>query len=168
MEGKESELGASYKLVPMNRSHLKEVAEIERTCFTTPWSEEMLEEQLYNPDAAFIVAEGEDGTVLGYAGLQCVLDEGYLDTLAVRESCRRLGVGSALVDTVVRFGREHLAFLSLEVRKSNEAAIHLYEKYGFEQVGVRPGYYELPREDALLLTIDFERERGGEPAGSGE
>lgn len=151
--------GAHYRLVPMDRSHLREIAEIERTCFTRPWSENMLEEELYNPDAAFIVAEGEDGTVLGYAGLQTVLDEGYIDNVAVRESCRKLGVGDALVDALVRFGREHLSFLTLEVRRSNEAAIHLYLKHGFEQVGVRPGYYELPREDALILTLDFKKDR---------
>ena len=64
-----------YKLVPMDRSHLAGVAELERLCFSTPWNEAMLEEELYNPTASFIVAEDPAGEVLGYAGLHVVLDE---------------------------------------------------------------------------------------------
>ena len=80
-----------YTLVPMDRSHLAGVAELERLCFATPWSENMLAEELYNDTASFIVAEGEDGGVLGYAGLHVILDEGYIDNVAVRPDCRRTG-----------------------------------------------------------------------------
>lgn len=81
-----------YKLVPMDRSHLAGVAELERLCFSTPWNEAMLEEELYNPTASFIVAEDPAGEVLGYAGLHVVLDEGYIDNVAVRPSCRKQGI----------------------------------------------------------------------------
>ena len=103
----------NYKLVPMDRSHLAGVAELERMCFSTPWNEAMLEEELYNDTASFIVAEGEDGSVLGYAGLHVVLDEGYIDNVAVRPSCRRMGIADRLLDVFVRFGQANLAFLTL-------------------------------------------------------
>ena len=130
----------NYKLVPMDRSHLAGVAELERMCFSTPWNEAMLEEELYNDTASFIVAEGEDGSVLGYAGLHVILDEGYIDNVAVRPSCRRMGLGDRLLDVFIRFGQANLAFLTLEVRPSNTPAVALYEKNGFKEVGRRPNY----------------------------
>ena len=145
----------NYKLVPMDRSHLAGVAELERMCFSAPWNEAMLEEELYNDTASFIVAEGEDGQVLGYAGLHVILDEGYIDNVAVRPTCRRQGIADRLLDVFCRFGQANLAFLTLEVRPSNTAAVALYEKHGFREAGRRKDYYENPREDALLLTREF-------------
>ncbi|MCF0123553.1 MAG: ribosomal protein S18-alanine N-acetyltransferase [Ruminiclostridium sp.] len=147
----------NYTLVPMDRSHLAGVAELERLCFSAPWNEAMLEEELYNDTASFIVAEGEDGTVLGYAGLHVVLDEGYIDNVAVRPSCRRQGIADRLLDVFCRFGEANLAFLTLEVRPSNTAAVALYERNGFQEAGRRKGYYDNPKEDALLLTRVFPR-----------
>jgi len=147
----------NYTLVPMDRSHLAGVAELERLCFSTPWNEAMLEEELYNDTASFIVAEGEDGSVLGYAGLHVILDEGYIDNVAVRPSCRRMGIADQLLDVFVRFGQANLAFLTLEVRPSNTPAVALYQKHGFREVGRRPNYYDNPKEDALLLTREFDR-----------
>lgn len=145
----------NYKLVPMDRSHLAGVAELERLCFSAPWNEAMLEEELYNDTASFIVAEGEDGQVLGYAGLHVILDEGYIDNVAVRPVCRRQGIADRLLDVFCRFGQANLAFLTLEVRPSNTAAVALYEKHGFQEAGRRKDYYENPKEDALLLTREF-------------
>lgn len=147
-----------FTLVPMDRSHLAGVAELERLCFTLPWNEAMLTEELYNPTASYIVAEDAAGQVLGYAGLHVVLDEGYIDNVAVRPDCRRQGVGDRLLDTFCRFGQAHLAFLTLEVRPSNAAAVALYEKHGFQVSGRRKDYYSEPKEDALLLTRTFRQE----------
>ncbi len=144
-----------YQLVPMDRSHLAAVAALERLCFTTPWNEAMLEEELYNDTASFIVAQRDDGEVLGYAGLHVILDEGYIDNVAVRPEYRRQGVADRLLDVFCRFGQAHLAFLTLEVRPSNTAAVALYEKHGFREAGRRKNYYENPTEDALLLTKEF-------------
>lgn len=144
-----------YEIVPMDRSHIKQIAALEKECFSTPWSEAMLEEELFNPQASFIVAEDGEGNILGYAGLHVVLDEGYIDNIAVCPDARRHGVGSALLDVYCRFGAVHLAFLTLEVRASNVPAIGLYEKYGFQRAGVRPGYYQRPREDAVIMTRAF-------------
>lgn len=146
-----------YQIVPMDRSHVSQIAALERQCFSEPWSQAALEEELFNPQASFLVAEDSRGAVLGYAGLHAVLDEGYIDNVAVEPDARRHGVASALLDVFCRFGRERLAFLSLEVRASNEAAIALYEKFGFQEVGRRSGFYRRPKEDAVIMTREFPR-----------
>ena len=124
----------SVKIVPMTADHLEELEKLERICFSRPWSRKMLAEELENQCAAFLVAEDSvSGRVLGYAGLMVVADEGYITNEANR-----------------------LAFLTLEVRPSNAAAIALYQGFGFEEVGRRKNYYDLPKEDALILTKYFE------------
>lgn len=147
-----------YEIVPMDRSHLESIAALERQCFSAPWSVSMLEEELFNPQASFLVAEGEDGQVLGYAGLQVVLDEGYIANIAVAPQWRRQGLAGELLEVYCRFAQAHLAFLTLEVRASNEAAIALYVKHGFAQAGFRKNYYQDPKEDALIMTRTFHRE----------
>ena len=154
-----------YEIVPMDRSHIPQIAALERECFSAPWSEAMLEDALFDPQASFIVAEDGEGGVLGYAGLHAVLDEGYIDNVAVEPAARRHGVAGALLDVFCRFGQANLAFLTLEVRASNAPAIALYEKYGFHRAGVRPGYYRDPREDAVIMTKEFEH--GTETADAG-
>ena len=144
-------------IVPMDRSHLTGIAAIERQCFSTPWTEAMLEEVLYQDTASFLVAEREDGFVVGYAGLQVVLDEGYIDNVAVLPDYRRQGIARRLVEVYCRFGEMHLAFLTLEVRASNEAALALYHELGFLPEGRRKDYYTKPKEDALLLTKRFSK-----------
>ena len=146
-----------YEIVPMDRSHIPQVVQLEQTCFSVPWTESMLTDALFDPQASFIVAEDDEGNVLGYAGLHVILDEGYIDNVAVEPDARRHGVGSALLEVFCRFGAANLAFLTLEVRASNHAAIGLYEKHGFHRAGLRPGYYQKPREDAVIMTREFSR-----------
>ena len=143
-----------YEIVPMDRSHIPQIAALERECFSDPWSERLLEDALFDTQACFIVAEdGEEGNVLGYAGLHAVLDEGYITDLAVFSRCRRHGVGTALLRELERRGRAlGLRFLTLEVRPSNAAALGLYRGMGYWEEGRRRDFYTSPREDALLLT----------------
>lgn len=145
----------NYALTPMTRAHLPALEALEQECFSLPWSRNMLAEELINDAASYIVAEAEDGTVLGYAGLHVVLDEGYITNIAVSPHWRRQGIAARLLDAFVRFGQAHLAFLTLEVRASNTAAIGLYESFGFTRAGLRRGYYDAPKEDALLMTRTF-------------
>ena len=148
-----------YEIVPMDRSHIDQIAALERECFSTPWSETMLSDALFDPQASFIVADDGEGNILGYAGLHVVLDEGYIDNIAVHPDARRHGVASALLDVYCRFGAANLAFLTLEVRASNEPAIALYRKHGFEEAGRRKDYYTKPKEDAVIMTRDFKKLR---------
>lgn len=153
----------NYRLVPMDKSHLPQVESIERACFSHPWSAALLEQELYNDMISLMVAEGEDGTVLGYGEVRAVLDEGTLERIAVAPQFRRQGVAEEILRAYLRFGRAHLAFLTLEVRESNAPAIGLYEKLGFQVVGRRKNYYREEHEDALLMTITFSKEEKEAP-----
>ena len=148
----------NYHLTTMTAEHIPQIAALEKTCFSHPWSEELLRQALWNEAAAIVVAEGEDGTVLGYAGVSTVLDEGYIDNVAVDPRFRRQGVADELIAALVRFGRAKLAFLTLEVRASNAPAIALYAKHGFREAGRRKNYYDDPKEDAILMTLEFDHE----------
>ena len=141
------------RIVPMNADHLDEIAELEQVCFSTPWSRNMLAEELDNACSAFLVALDDQGHVAGYAGLQVILDEGYITNIAVAESCRRKGLGRAMLGTLIDHCRENGAsFLTLEVRQSNAPAIALYESMGFLPEGRRKNFYRQPTEDAILMT----------------
>lgn len=147
------------RIVPMNADHLDELERLERICFSRPWSKRMLGEELENQCAAFLVAEDEDGKVLGYAGLLVMMDEGYITNVAVFPEYRRCGVAAKIIEVYMNFAKANrLAFLTLEVRPSNAAAIALYQRFGFEEVGRRKNYYDLPKEDALILTRYFKED----------
>ncbi len=139
------------RIEPARPEHRPELEALEAVCFSDdPWPEDLMGRLLDR----FTVAVDGDGTVLGYLVLSSVLDEGSVDNVAVAPLCRRKGVADALVEDAIRRAREkNLAFLTLEVRASNDPALRLYEKHGFVPVGRRRGYYEKPREDAILMTL---------------
>ena len=144
------------RIVPMNADHLDEVAELERICFSTPWSRNMLAEELDNMLSAFLVALDDRDRVVGYAGVQVILDEGYITNIAVRPEGRRQGIAAKLLQVFMDFAKANqLSFLTLEVRASNYDAIALYGSRGFRSMGRRKNYYEHPREDALIMTREF-------------
>lgn len=146
----------NYDIIPMTADHLDQVAEIEQICFSDPWSRRMLSEHLENECAATLVALSENSTVLGYAGLLVVLDEGYITNVAVRPEYRRQGIAGELLQVFRRFAEGNkMAFLTLEVRDSNTSARALYTKHGFKEVGVRKNYYDHPKEDAIIMTLEF-------------
>lgn len=145
------------RVVPMNADHLDEVAELERICFSVPWSRNMLAEELDNLLSAFLVALDDNDKVVGYAGVQIILDEGYITNVAVRPECRRQGIAAKLLQVFLDFAKANkLAFLTLEVRASNYDAIALYGSRGFRSVGRRKNYYEHPKEDAIIMTLEFD------------
>ena len=138
------------------------MAEIERECFSQPWSERTLAAELKNPAAVFFVARS-GGRVVGYAGMHRVLDEGYIANVAVTGAFRRRGAATALMRRLFRYARrERLGFLTLEVREGNLPARAFYEKLGFGEVGRRRNFYANPTEDAVLMTA-FLSELGGGP-----
>ena len=144
------------RIVPMTADHLDEVAELERICFSAPWSRNMLAEELDNALSAFLVALDDEGKVVGYAGVQVILDEGYITNVAVRPEYRRQGIAGELLAVFHRFAEGNkMAFLTLEVRDSNASARALYTKHGFKEVGVRKNYYDHPKEDAIIMTLEF-------------
>lgn len=134
------------------KKHLAQLENLEKLCFSMPWTREQLESQLPDAQHVFLVAvDGE--SVLGYVGMMFVLDEGYISNVAVSPETRRCGIGDALIaELLLRAEEKALSFVTLEVRESNEAAIRLYQKHGFQKVGLRKKYYDLPKEDAILMT----------------
>ncbi|WP_369283678.1 ribosomal protein S18-alanine N-acetyltransferase [Oscillibacter sp. GMB15532] len=144
-------------IVPMSPEHLDEIAALEKVCFSAPWSRNMLAEELDNACSAFLTALDETGRVVGYAGLQVILDEGYITNVAVRPEDRQKGVAAQLLQVFINFAKgNRLSFLTLEVRPSNTAAIVLYGHHGFRTAGRRKNYYELPKEDALIMKLEFD------------
>ena len=131
---------------------LAQIESIEQACFSMPWTRAQLASQLDENRYVFLAAVNA-GEVLGYVGMMYVLDEGYIANVAVAPGARRQGVGRALIAALLERAAElELAFVTLEVRPSNAAAIALYSGLGFEPVGRRKNYYENPSEDALLMT----------------
>ena len=140
----------------MNSSHVAQIAQLEKICFSDPWSEKSVASELENKLAFWLVAVEED-RVAGYIGSQTVMDETDMMNVAVHPDFRRQGIAEALVIGLV----EHLKTmgsrcLTLEVRASNAPAIALYEKLGFREIGRRKNYYRNPREDALILRKEWE------------
>lgn len=139
----------------MTNSDVDGVAALEKEVFSTPWSHESIEEELANPLAQIFVAK-DNGRVIGYIGMHFIIDEGYITNIAVSENYRRNGIATTLLRKVYRFAKEQeLAFLSLEVRKSNDVAIRFYEREGFDIEGERIDFYSNPVEDGYIMTKRF-------------
>ena len=141
-----------YRIVNAELRHIEQLEQIEQACFSMPWTKEQLKGQLPDSCHVFIAAESCEA-VLGYVGMMYIIDEGYISNVAVAPEHRRQGIADALIDELMgRAAALNLAFVTLEARQSNSPAIALYKKHGFVPVGVRKNYYELPKEDAVLMT----------------
>ena len=140
----------------MTAGQVPAVAELEKICFSDPWSEKSLGEELHNPLSLWLTA-AEGDTLCGYIGSQTVLGETDMMNVAVHPDFRRRGIAEGLILSLVEALKKQQSHqLTLEVRASNAPAIGLYEKLGFSQVGRRPNYYRNPREDALILRKEWE------------
>ena len=143
------------EIIKMTADHTRAVAELEKLCFSAPWSESSIIYELTNPLSVWLVAV-DDTEVIGYVGSQTVLDAADMMNLAVAPAHRRHGVAEKLILSLEEALRvKGAASLTLEVRCSNEPAVALYKKMGFEQVGCRPNYYRNPKEDALILRKEW-------------
>ena len=144
------------EIIEMTIDQVQKVADLEKICFSDPWSEKSVEEELRNPLSLWLTAmEGEK--LLGYIGSQTVMGETDMMNVAVAPEARRNHIGEALILELIRKLKQADSHsLTLEVRASNLPAIRLYEKLGFSQTGRRPGYYRNPREDALILRKEWE------------
>jgi ribosomal-protein-alanine N-acetyltransferase len=134
-------------------SQIDDVLAVEQASFTNPWTREMYLSELENRSLSFcFLARDAEGPVIGFCSFWRVLDELHINNLAVLPDFRRLGVASALLTRVLAEGQKlGTRRATLEVRRSNEAARLLYERFGFALAGVRRGYYTNPIEDALVL-----------------
>ncbi len=139
------------EIMQMTRAHVAQIAALEEVCFADPWSERSVASELGNPLSLWLVAL-EGGAVAGYVGSQSVLGEADMMNLAVAPAYRRRGIARALLAALEQaLDARQVGSLCLEVRAGNAPAIALYTACGYRQVGLRPGYYHHPREDALIL-----------------
>ncbi|MGN1136892.1 MAG: ribosomal protein S18-alanine N-acetyltransferase [Oscillospiraceae bacterium] len=139
----------NYTIRKAVQSDLAAMCEIEKECIADPWSIKAFESEFSARGALFLTAESENGEVCGFITANAVLDEINIYNVAVREGFRRLGIASVLL---AKLEEEKPRVINLEVRESNAAAIALYEKCGFEQVGRRKNFYSKPTENAVLMS----------------
>ena len=129
------------------------VAELEKLCFSQPWSRKSLE-LLTNEGIGVGMVCRKDGIVCAYGGMMCAVDEGQITNIATHPDHRRQGYGKAIVEALIKYARNnHLESISLEVRESNRAAIDLYSALGFKVEGKRKDFYTKPTESALVMVL---------------
>ena len=140
----------------METKDVSRIAELEKLCFSDPWSVSSISSELSNPLSCWLVADIE-GSVVGYVGSQTVLDGSDMMNIAVSPACRRLGIAEKLVVELIELLKQRKSrCLVLEVRQSNLPAITLYEKLGFSIIGCRKNYYRNPKEDALIMRKEWD------------
>lgn len=141
----------------LQKEHLAAVAELEGLCFSQPWSENSLELLLRESGIGFVCLDGDE--VAAYGGMLLTPWEGQITNIATHPKHRRRGCGKLVTQALLKAAEDSGAEeVSLEVRASNAGAIALYERLGFETAGVRRGFYQNPREDALVMIKTFGKE----------
>lgn len=147
------------KIGEYEEGDIDEIIRIERDSYLTPWSENLFRCEMTSPISRLLVGrttEDKTGGVVGYVVYWRVDDEIHLHNIAVRRDMRRKGIASRLLEKAISGARmEGGRWITLEVRRSNEPAQRMYEKFGFAVQGVRPGYYTDTKEDALIMSADL-------------
>lgn len=131
------------------------IATIEEICFTSPFKRADIEGYIDSPFWRFFVAKA-DNLVIGHISILIIGDLAQIGNIAVLPEFRGLGVGSKILDFAIKDCKKiGASVFTLEVRKSNAGAIHLYEKFGFLAVGVSKNHYSSPQEDAILMNLNL-------------
>ena len=144
------------KIQPMQKNEVDEVLKIEEKAYGEHhWSKDSFYGELSNNLAYYFSAYDSQGALVGYAGSWQIIDEAHITTIAVEPDMKRKKIGEALLNRILEeCYKNMIKYVTLEVRKSNESAIALYEKYGFKSLGVRKGYYQNNNEDALIMWTE--------------
>ncbi len=139
----------------LEESDATAMSALEKVCFSDPWSDGMIHNSLTGEfETYYGLFDGD--RLVAYAGMYVVFEDADITNVAVDPDYRRAGLGAKLLEILVELARiSNCADIGLEVRKSNLPAIALYRKFGFKEVGIRPNYYENPREDAILMTLEL-------------
>lgn len=142
-------------IIHMDKNCCDGIYEIENECFSAPWSLDSVKSELLNDTAHFLCAKAEE-KIIGYIGVHEIAGEAYIANVAVSEKYRGYGLGNRLLSAAENGAKERgCEFISLEVRKSNETAISIYNKRGYKTVGERKNFYTNPAEDGLIMTLNF-------------
>ncbi|HEY4687279.1 MAG TPA: ribosomal protein S18-alanine N-acetyltransferase [Candidatus Subteraquimicrobiales bacterium] len=142
----------NLRITPMSFRDVEGVYRIERQVFPSPWTKEAFKREIKNENHSVMLAAKNGQEVVGYAGLFFVYDEGHVTNIAVKPELQGRGVGTCLLLELIKAALlKRVTNLMLEVRESNQIALSLYRKFGFEPMGVRKDYYLDTQEDALVL-----------------
>lgn len=140
-----------FEVCSFEEKYIDQILYIENVSFSDPWSRDSMEKELSNNFARYVVVKKQD-LVVGYGGMWLILDEGHITNIAVHPDYRGIGIGNEIVKALIRICiAENINALTLEVRKSNLAAIKLYSKFGFVAEGIRKAYYADNHEDAIIM-----------------
>ncbi len=150
-------MDSQLRIITPDKNYASQIAQLEKLCFAHPRSEGSLTSDFTN-GSLFAGCVDESGMMLGYASADVVLDEAYIVNVCVHPEHRRQGIGAAVMKYLCDLCRQKdFSFVTLEVRKSNIAAIQMYNKLGFECVGFRKNFYTHPNEDADIMTLYFKK-----------
>lgn len=139
-------------LRPMTEEDIDDIVEIEKEVFTTPWTREAFLIEIRENKLAYYLVIEIDKKVVAYGGIWLILNEGHITNIAVKEAYRGQGLGGRIVEGLIYHCMlRQIEAMTLEVRKSNLVAQNLYRKYGFEEAGIRPRYYQDNNEDAIIM-----------------
>lgn len=140
-----------FKIRHMGFNDLSDVLSIEKVSFRTPWSEGIFRDELFSSLCHNFVATVEE-KIVGYICFAIIVDEVHLRNISVHKDYRRFGIASQMMSEMIRTSQERgVLWSTLEVRRSNTAAMKFYEKYGFEIKGIRRSYYRDTGEDAFIM-----------------
>lgn len=144
------------EILPLVLSDIPEALILENKYFSVPWSEKVFIDTL-NDKSSYMICAKINSKLIGYAGMYVAADsEGYIYNIVVDEKFRGMKIATKMVENLINYSKKsNLEFLSLEVRESNFVAIYLYEKCGFKKCGLRKNFYDSPKENALIMTINF-------------
>lgn len=152
-EREKKEKMAHYHIRKMQESDLEKVTALEAACFSMPWKYKDFEDALTNPHRTYMVAQTDDGQIIGGCMLTNLAGEGSISNVAVYESFRRQRIASSLLEKIMEYGKDeyNINAFTLEVRSKNTPAIRLYERAGFKSEGIRSNFYDKPKDDALIM-----------------
>lgn len=141
---------------PMTKDDVDAVVKIEEEAYGKHhWAKSSFYDEMSNNLAKYYSAKTPEGTLVGYAGTWHIIDEGHITTIAVKKEYLRNHIGEAIIQKIIDdCYKNNIKYLTLEVRVSNIPAIKLYEKYGFQSLGTRKGYYQDNNEDALIMWTE--------------
>lgn len=143
------------EITEMTLTDLEQMKNTLYSDFDNFWSYNVLKQELENENTTYIIAK-ENGVVVGFAGISVCLDEATLNNIVVKKSCRGRGIGGELLESLIDIcGDLNAKTLTLEVDTSNEPAIHLYEKFGFKNLGIRKKYYNNSRNAYIMTKYDI-------------
>lgn len=145
------EKNMEIRIEPLQECYLDQVCALEEEVFSMPWHRESFQEMIEDKNACYLVALQQE-EVVGACGLRNIVGDGEVTNVVTKKAYQNRGIGATLLNQLFSIGRTMgVEAYTLEVRVSNRPAIHLYQKLGFKEEGIRKNFYEKPREDALIM-----------------